>query len=181
MGAIVQTVSPSVYWLPKWTIMKWFMSSTTTSASTLKARASLSAPFRKHLPQWTEHLIYQRMDGSWPTPPLVFVQSQQESEEAVMNARCHQRGQTQKVDPELCGGNKENTPLKPGTRKKRHFFFSFFNGVQVFYIKKNKHSHNCTITSLNTSNKTKRNAPFFLPMTVMSPRGSLRPSLSSGH
>lgn len=46
--------------------------------ATAKTSELLSAPFSRHLHQWTWHLIYQRMDGSWPTPPLVFVQSQQE-------------------------------------------------------------------------------------------------------
>lgn len=93
-----------------------------------------------------------------------------------MNARCHQRGQTQKVEPELCRGNKENTPLKPGTRKKRHFFFSFFNGVQVFYIKKKKtqsqlHDHKfkykqqnqekCTFFSPNDGDVTARQLATF--------------------
>lgn len=46
----------------------------------------LSAPFRRHLHQRSHHLIYQRADGSWPTSPLVFVQSQQEGWEAIINA-----------------------------------------------------------------------------------------------
>lgn len=36
-GSIVQTVSPSIYWLPKWSIMKWFTRSTTTPPGSSKA------------------------------------------------------------------------------------------------------------------------------------------------
>lgn len=58
---IVQRVSLSIYWLPKWSIMRWFMRDTAIPPGSSEAGLSLSAPFRRHLfasiwfiREWTE-------------------------------------------------------------------------------------------------------------------------------